>query len=172
MKGFEISTGKKLYSSNLMDNADEKFMYEALLEAQKAYAENEVPVGAVLVYQNEIIARGRNHVEKTQDASCHAEMQCIREGARHLGNWRLLETTLYCTLEPCLMCAGALFLARIRTLVWGARDLRHGAGGSLCNVFLMNHPTHHIGVRSGVLEAACGQIMKDFFKDRRDARII
>ncbi len=155
-----------------MSDNDEKFMYEAIQEAKKAFELGEVPVGAVLVYQKEIIARAHNLVETLKDASAHAEMICMRHAALHLQNWRLLETTLYCTLEPCLMCAGSMLLSRIGTLVWGAKDLRHGANGSWVNIFLESHPMHQITIRSGVLSEECSLLMKDFFKVRRDAKII
>jgi tRNA(Arg) A34 adenosine deaminase TadA len=91
----------------------------------------EVPIGAVLVFQNQIISSAYNQVESLKDATAHAEMLCLKQAAEKLDNWRLLDCTLYCTLEPCLMCAGAMILSRVKTLVWGAPDLRHGAGGSL-----------------------------------------
>ena len=106
---------------------DKDYMEVALEEAQKAYDAGEVPVGAVVVFQNQIISRSYNQVESLQDASAHAEMLCLKQAAQKLGNWRLLDCTLYCTLEPCLMCAGAMILSRIKTLVWGAQDIRHGA---------------------------------------------
>src|ERR1700761_6222819 len=108
---------------------DEKFMLEALKEAWKAFLKDEVPVGAVLVQDNRIIARGHNQVEMLKDATAHAEMLCITSGEAALENWRLIDTTLYATIEPCCMCAGALFLSRVPTLVWGAPDIRHGANG-------------------------------------------
>ena len=113
-------------------------MREALKEAKKAFEKDEVPVGAVLVHKNRIIARGHNQVELLQDATAHAEMICLSAGAEALGNWRLAETTLYCTLEPCCMCAGALLSARVTRLVWGAPDLRVGANGSWIDLFEQN----------------------------------
>src|ERR1700733_6824462 len=131
---------------------DQEFMKFALAEAQKAYDAGEVPIGAVLVFQNQIISSAYNQVESLKDATAHAEMLCLKKAAEKLGNWRLLDCTLYCTLEPCLMCAGALILSRVKTLVWGAPDLRHGAGGSLMDVFAMEHPIHQLEVRKGVLK--------------------
>lgn len=142
-------------------------MKAALDEAQKAFDCGEVPVGAVLVRQNEIIASGYNQVEGLKDATAHAEMVCLKKGAERLGNWRLAETTLYCTLEPCAMCAGALILSRVGTLVWGAPDLRHGADGSLFHVLSEAHPIHQVAVRRGVLKDACAEILQKFFKERR-----
>ena len=148
---------------------DEFFMREALKQAKKAYDAEEVPVGAVLVYENKVIARGYNQVELLKDATAHAEMLCIGAGAQALNNWRLLNTTLYCTLEPCTMCAGALFLSRIKRLVWGAPDLRHGANGSWIDLFVHKHPTHTIEITSGVLAPECATLMQEFFQKRRDA---
>ncbi len=142
-------------------------MKEAIEEAKKAYMQGEVPVGAVLVIQDKIISRGHNAVEMLQDATAHAEMRCLQEASENIGNWRLLGATLYCTLEPCAMCAGAMLLSRIDTLVWGAPDLRHGADGSLFSLLDGQHPIHHITVRKGVLAQECAQLMKDFFLARR-----
>lgn len=149
-------------------NEDERFMREAIKEALKAYEEKEVPVGAVLVQEGHVIARGFNQVERLVDATAHAEILCIGAGSTYLKNWRLEGATLYCTLEPCSMCAGAMFLARIDTLVWGAPDIRHGANGSLLNIFEdVDHPIHKVKVRSGILEEPCSELMRQFFKERR-----
>lgn len=146
---------------------DEKFMFEALKEAWRAFQKEEVPIGAVLVQNGRVIARGHNQVEMLQDATAHAEMLCITAGEVALENWRLADTTLYCTIEPCTMCAGAMFLARVPKLIWGAPDLRHGANGSWVDVFLKQHPTHAVNVSKGVLEAPCAALMRDFFVKRR-----
>lgn len=146
---------------------DEKFMLEALKEAWKAFNKDEVPVGAVLVHKGRVIARGYNQVEMLKDATAHAEMLCITAGEGSLENWRLADTTLYVTIEPCCMCAGAMLLSRIPTLVWGAPDLRHGANGSWVNLFEKNHPTHTMTVRKGVLEEYAATLLRDFFQKRR-----
>jgi tRNA(adenine34) deaminase len=146
---------------------DERFMLEALKQAWKAFQADEVPVGAVLVKDKQIIARGFNQVEMLKDATAHAEMLCLTAGEVAVDNWRLSQTTLYCTIEPCCMCAGAMFLTRISTLVWGAPDLRHGANGSWINVFDSVHPMHTIEVKQGVLQPFCAQLMKDFFQLQR-----
>ncbi len=146
---------------------EEIFMHEALVEAKKAFNAGEVPVGAVLVYEGKIVARAHNRVEQEKDATCHAEMLCIRASARLLGNWRLTGATLYCTLEPCSMCAGALLLARVDTLVYGAKDLRHGADGSFIDLLKKKHPTHEIKVYGGVLEEEARTLMQTFFQQRR-----
>ncbi|MCH9624964.1 MAG: tRNA-specific adenosine deaminase [Chlamydiales bacterium] len=147
------------------------FMREALKQARKAYREGEVPVGAVLVFEERVIARGYNQVELLKDATAHAEMLCMGSGAQALDNWRLLDCTLYCTVEPCSMCAGGMYLSRIKRLVWGAPDLRHGANGSWIDLFSLKHPTHQIEVTPRVLEEECGQIMQEFFRERRSQKI-
>ena len=151
-------------------NDDEKFMLEALKEAWKAYSAAEVPVGAVLVHKGRIIARGYNQVEMLKDATAHAEMLCITSGEAALDNWRLADTALYCTIEPCSMCAGAMLLSRVPVLVWGAPDIRHGANGSWVNLFDKSHPTHSIAIRKGILQEYCALLMKDFFQKRRIER--
>jgi len=150
-----------------MMDSDEHFMREALKEARKAYRTEEVPVGAVLVFEGKVIARGHNQVEMLKDATAHAEMLCMGAGAQALDNWRLLNTTLYCTIEPCVMCGGALLLSRVKRLVWGAPDIRHGANGSWFDLFEHTHPTHQLSITSGVLADECGAILQDFFRMRR-----
>ncbi len=146
---------------------DEFFMREALKEAKKAFDSDEVPVGAVLVLENHVIARGHNQVELLQDATAHAEMLCLTSGASLLHNWRLTDTTLYCTLEPCPMCAGALFASRIERLVWGAPDLRLGANGSWIDLFSQKHPMHSIQVTGHILESESADLMTRFFQKKR-----
>lgn len=146
---------------------DEKFMLEALKEAWKAYKAEEVPVGAVLVHKGRIIARGYNQVEMLRDATAHAEMLCITAGEGALNNWRLSETTLYVTIEPCSMCAGAMLLSRITRLVWGAPDIRHGANGSWINLFEKPHPMHSLAIHTGVLAEWSATLMRNFFQQKR-----
>lgn len=146
---------------------DEKWMLEALKEAWKAFNANEVPIGAVLVKNNQVIARGYNQVEAFNDATAHAEMLCIRSGETVCGNWRLADTTLYTTLEPCSMCAGAILLTRIPVLVWGAPDIRHGANGSWVDLFAKQHPMHTLEIRKGVLANYASTLLQDFFKKQR-----
>ncbi len=153
------------YKESLQD--DERFMREALKEAKKAFDRDEVPVGAVLVHEGKIIARGFNQVEMLQDATAHAEMLCLTSASSYLENWRLTNTTLYCTLEPCCMCAGALMLSRISTLVWAAKDLRLGANGSFVDLFDKKHPFHSIEIRKGVLESQSSDLMREFFQLQR-----
>jgi tRNA(adenine34) deaminase len=148
-------------------NEDEHFMREALKEAERAFEEGEVPVGAVLVFEGRVIARGRNQVELLKDATAHAEMICITAGSSHLENWRLKGTTLYCTLEPCTMCAGAALLSRLDRLIYGAPDIRHGACGSWFNLFERKHPTHTLEIKGGVLSEFSAHLMQEFFAKRR-----
>jgi tRNA(adenine34) deaminase len=149
-------------------NDDERFMIEALKEAWKAFKLEEVPVGAVLVKEGKIIARGHNQVEMLRDATAHAEMLCLTSGEVAVENWRLNDTTLYCTIEPCSMCAGAMFLTRLSKLVWGAPDIRHGANGSWIDLFNKPHPMHTITIQQGVLQPYCTTLMKQFFQKRRE----
>jgi len=151
-----------------METTDLFYMKEALKEAQKAFDQGEVPVGSILVYQNEIIARFANQVETLIDATAHAEILCLRKGFEVLGNWRLTGCTLYVTLEPCPMCAGAIISSRIDRIVWGAPDLRQGAGGSLINLLGVPHPIHTVQVTSGVLAEESAHLMKTFFQKRRE----
>ncbi|MFZ0565399.1 MAG: tRNA adenosine(34) deaminase TadA [Chlamydiales bacterium] len=149
---------------------DTYFMREALKEAEKAYLSDEVPVGAVLVFEQRVIARAHNQVELLKDATAHAEMICMGAGAQALDNWRLLETTLYCTIEPCVMCAGGMLLSRIKRLVWGAKDIRHGANGSWMDLFARPHPFHRVEITSGILSDECGAILQNFFRERRERK--
>lgn len=148
-------------------NDDERFMREALKEAIKAFQAKEVPVGCVIVKDGVIIARGYNQVELLKDATAHAEILAITTAENALDNWRLKGCTIYCTLEPCVMCAGAMLLSRVDAIVWGAPDIRLGANGSWVDLFSIKHPLHTIQVRSGVLEQWCQQPLKLFFQVRR-----
>jgi len=150
------------------ESEDEKLMLEALKEAWKAFQNDEVPVGAVLVKDGRVIARGYNQVELLKDATAHAEMLCMTAGANALENWRLLNCTLYCTLEPCAMCAGAMLLSRVDRVVWGAPDIRHGANGSWVDLFEEKHPTHQITAERGVLGEYAASLLKDFFQTKRE----
>ena len=146
---------------------DERFMVEALKEALKAYEEKEVPIGAVLVQEGRILARGHNQVELLNDATAHGEMLAMTAGAAKLENWRLSDTTLYTTLEPCVMCLGAALLSRVSRIVWAAPDKRHGALGSWVNLLDKPHPTHSLTIKGGVLEEAAASLMVTFFRERR-----
>ena len=146
---------------------DEAFMREALQEAELAATDGEVPVGAILVHENAIVARGRNARERQQDPTAHAELIVIREAAEKLQSWRLTGTTLYVTLEPCLMCAGAMLQARIPRLVFSAWDPKAGACGSLFALHEDNRLNHQIAVTSGVLENESRDLLQRFFQRLR-----
>lgn len=145
-----------------------RFMEQALLEAQKAYDMDEVPIGAVVVKDGEIIARGHNLRETGRDPTLHAEMVAIREAARYLGGWRLTGCELYVTIEPCPMCAGAIMQARIQRVVFGAMDPKAGCAGSLYNLLQDPRFNHQVEVVGGVMEEECRRIMQDFFRKRRE----
>lgn len=149
---------------------DEEAMRAALAEAQVAAAADEVPVGAVVLYGGVIVARAHNLRESTHDPLGHAEVLAIRATAAALGRWRLLGCTLVVTLEPCTMCAGAISLARLDRLVFGARDPRAGAVGSLMNVATDVRLNHRPAVTEGVLHEACGEVLRHFFGAKRAAR--
>lgn len=142
-------------------------MQEALTLARKAGAVGEVPVGAVVVKQGAIIGRGWNHPIAAHDPTAHAEIIAIREAARTLENYRLTDTTLYVTLEPCAMCAGAMVHARVSRLVFGAPDPRAGAAGSLFNIVQTPVLNHRVDLAGGVLAEQCGELLKGFFSQRR-----
>ncbi|MBV1756970.1 MAG: tRNA adenosine(34) deaminase TadA [Dethiosulfatibacter sp.] len=143
------------------------FMMEALKEAQKAYDMEEIPIGAVIVKDGKIIGRGFNQKEESCDATAHAEMIAIREANVKLQAWRLTGCTMYVTLEPCAMCAGALVNARIDKLVIGASDLKTGACGSVFNIAQDKRLNHQIELQIGVLEEDCSSILKSFFEKLR-----
>ena len=150
-----------------MIDIDQKYMQLALEMAKLAVQKEEVPVGAVLVSEGLVISKKCNLVESLNDATAHAELLCIQEGARRLGSWRLLGTTLYTTLEPCSMCLGAILLARVSKVVYGAPDIRHGACGSFVNLLNQKHPTHTLEIKAGVYEDESRMLLKNFFKKRR-----
>ena len=147
---------------------DEFFMNMALEEARIAFSKGEVPVGAVLVSNGEVIAKAHNLVETLQDATAHAEVLCLRYASSKLSNWRLVDTILYTTLEPCCMCAGAMILSRVEAVVWAAPDIRQGACGSWVHILDSTHPIHNLKIRSGVFANESSKLMKDFFKQRRE----
>lgn len=147
--------------------ADETLMRVALEEARAAAEAGEVPVGAVAVRGGAIVARGQNRVLRDVDPTAHAEMVAMRAAAEAIGNYRLVDCELYVTLEPCAMCAGATIHARLGRLVWGAADPKAGAAGSVVEV--LNHPrlNHQMAVTSGVFAEECGELLREFFRERR-----
>lgn len=147
---------------------DEGYMREAIREAETAFLLGEVPIGVVIVCDSRIIARGHNLRETTGDPTAHAEIIALREASQLKRHWRLTETVLYTTLEPCPMCAGAMVQARIKRLVFGASDPKAGAAGSLINIVQDERLNHRLEVTSGVLADECGKILKRFFKERRN----
>lgn len=146
-----------------MEENDLKFMKEALKEAERALVKDEVPIGAVVVYQNQIIARAHNYSETLNDATAHAEMQAITAAADYLGGKYLKECTLYVTLEPCVMCAGASAWSQVKEIVYGASDPKRGYSALADNRIL--HPKTKL--RSGVLDQECGKIISDYFLGKR-----
>ena len=142
-------------------------MKEALIEARKAYMLGEVPIGAVIVKDGQVIARGHNLTETTKDPTAHAEMIAIREAARVLGGWRLIGCSMYVTVEPCSMCTGAMIWSRIENLYIGTMDPKAGACGSVFNIAEEDRLNHRINVERGILEEECRSIMKEFFKELR-----
>jgi tRNA(adenine34) deaminase len=150
-----------------MGIAETEFMREALAEAQAAAEAGEVPIGAVAVIGGEIVGRGQNRLLRDVDPTAHAEMVAMRAAARAISNYRLIECELFVTLEPCAMCAGAMIHARLKRLIYGASDPKAGAAGSVLEV--VNHPrlNHQMLVTSGVLDEECGQLLREFFRQRR-----
>ncbi|MES2012163.1 MAG: tRNA adenosine(34) deaminase TadA [Pseudomonadota bacterium] len=146
---------------------DIHFMQHALELAQAAAQAGEVPVGAIIVKDGVIIGRGSNAPIGTHDPTAHAEVQAMRDAAQHLGNYRLVDCTLYVTLEPCAMCTGAIQHARIARLVYGANDPKTGACGSVVNLMAEAKLNHHAEMTSGVLATECGSVLTDFFRLRR-----
>jgi len=147
--------------------ADQRYMRLALEEAQRALDSGDVPVGALAVWNGEIIGRGHNQREAQADPTAHAEMLALRQAAAHIGSWRLDGVTLYCTLEPCAMCAGAMVLARLARLVFGAYDSKAGAAGSVLDI--TRHPglNHCVRVQGGLYEAAAAAQLRRFFRELR-----
>ena len=149
-------------------NKTENYMKIALNQAQIAYEQNEIPIGAVVVFQEKIIGKGYNQIEQLQDATAHAEIIAITSAENTIGNWRLKECDLYVTLEPCIMCAGAIVNSRIRNVFFGAYDEKFGGCSSLYN--LCNDPrlNHNCGVKGGIMEVDCNWILNEFFQKVRN----
>jgi tRNA-adenosine deaminase (EC 3.5.4.-) len=143
-------------------------MYAALQEAIKAFDEDEVPIGAVIVHQNKIISRGYNQIEKLKDATAHAEMIAITSAANRLGNWRLNDCSLYVTLEPCIMCTGAILNSRISEVYFSTYDTKSGACGSIYNIPDENRTNHHLKVYSGLMAEESSSLLRDFFESLRN----
>ncbi len=149
------------------DEIDRRYMQEALTLAQRALTSEDVPVGALVVYDGRIIGRGFNQREQLQDPTAHAEMIAITAAAEHIGHWRLENCTLYVTLEPCAMCAGALVLARVQRLVYGASDGKAGACGSLYEITADTRLNHQVETVPGIMAEPCAELLREFFRHRR-----
>ncbi|WP_175618878.1 tRNA adenosine(34) deaminase TadA [Virgibacillus halodenitrificans] len=149
---------------------DEIFMLKAIEEAKKAHKINEVPIGAVIVFKNEIIATGHNVRESSQTTLSHAELIAIEQANQTIGSWRLEDCTLFVTLEPCPMCAGAVVQSRIKRVVYGAADPKAGCAGSLMNLLQDTRFNHQVELTSGVMEKECSMLLKDFFKQLRNRK--
>jgi len=151
---------------------DEMWMRQALDLAKQAELAGEVPVGAILVYENQVIGEGANSPIQHHDPSAHAEINALRQGALNHQNYRLPNTTLYITLEPCAMCAGAIIQARVGRVVFGASDPKTGAAGSVFNILQNAQLNHRVELTSGVLATECSQLISDFFRKKRQGAII
>jgi tRNA(adenine34) deaminase len=162
-----MDRARRPFMTTVVEAVDNLFMREALKAALLAQELGEVPIGAVLVHEGQIIGRGYNLRETSQDPTTHAEMIAIRQAAAHLGSWRLLDCTLYVTLEPCVMCMGAIILARIPRLVFACRDPRVGAAGSIYNFSLDERFNHRVVTSEGVLAEECSALLSGFFQERR-----
>ncbi|UWG97273.1 tRNA adenosine(34) deaminase TadA [Dehalobacter sp. DCM] len=145
----------------------EDWMRFALEQAQNAFDQDEIPVGALIVHQGKILSLAFNEKEQTQDPTAHAEILAIQRAARKIGNWRLTDATLYVTLEPCPMCAGAIVQSRIKQLVYGATDAKGGAVESVMNVLNKNCWNHKVDVIAGILEEECAALLKTYFQNKR-----
>lgn len=148
----------------------EKFMREAIRQARKAYLLDEVPIGCVIVHEGKIIARGYNRRNTDKNTLSHAELNAIRKAARKLGDWRLEECTMYVTLEPCQMCAGAMVQARLTEAVIGCMNPKAGCAGSVLNILEMDGFNHKVQVTRGILEEECSQMMSQFFRELRERK--
>ena len=151
-------------------HSDEYFMKQALLEAERAFEEDEVPVGAVIVHENRIIGRAHNQREQLNDPTAHAEILALTQAATELGTWRLTGTTIYVTLEPCPMCAGALVNARVDKLVFGCFDPKAGACGTLWNLAQSDKLNHRLTVVSDMMADDCRRVLQEFFRGKRGER--
>ena len=149
---------------------DEKYMKEALRQAKKAYALMEVPIGCVIVYEGKIIARGYNRRNTDKNTTSHAEINAIRKASKKLGDWRLEGCTIYITLEPCQMCAGAIVQSRMRRVIIGSMNPKAGCAGSVLNLLQMQQFNHQVEITRGVLEETCSSMLSAFFRELRQRK--
>lgn len=151
-------------------NQDEKYMREAIRQAKKAYAMNEVPIGCVIVCEDKIISRGYNRRTTDKNPLAHAEMIAIKKASKKVGDWRLEDCTMYVTLEPCQMCSGAIVQSRMKKVVVGCMNEKAGCAGSILNLLQMDAFNHQVELETGVLGEECSLLMKNFFKELRKAK--
>lgn len=149
---------------------DEKYMKEAIRQAKKAKALDEVPIGCVIVYEDKIIARGYNRRNTDKNTLSHAELNSIRKASKKLGDWRLEGCTMYITLEPCQMCAGAIVQARVSRVVIGSMNPKAGCAGSVLNILQMDRFNHQVELTKGVLQEECSTMLSEFFKELREKK--
>ncbi|MBS6194558.1 MAG: tRNA adenosine(34) deaminase TadA [Clostridiales bacterium] len=161
---------RQLREQEIQQKKDEKYMREAIRQAKKAYALTEVPIGCVIVHEDKIIARGYNRRNTDQNTLSHAEMNAIRKASKKLGDWRLEGCTMYITLEPCQMCAGAIVQARVSRVVIGSMNPKAGCAGSVLNLLEMEQFNHQVEVTRGVLEEECSGMLSDFFRELREEK--
>jgi tRNA(adenine34) deaminase len=159
-----------LLHNPLIEPTDDLFMQEALRLAKKAYAADEVPVGAIVVREGKIIARAYNQVELLKDATAHAEMLALTQAEAAVGDWRLIDCDLYVTKEPCVMCAGAIVHTRIRRVIFGCVDSKAGAAGSMLNLLQQPALNHRCEITTGVQQTECAAILQEFFRRQRDLK--
>lgn len=153
-----------------MKNTDEKFMKEAIKQAKKAYAINEVPIGCVIVQNGKIIARGYNRRNIDKNTLAHAELSAIKKASKKTGDWRLEDCTMYVTLEPCQMCAGAIVQSRMQRVVIACMNKKAGCAGSVLNLLQMQEFNHQVELTKGVLETECSEMLSQFFRELRDKK--
>ena len=149
---------------------DERYMKEAIKQAKKAYALDEVPIGCVIVQDNKIIARGYNRRNTDKNALAHAEISAIKKASKKTGDWRLEDCTMYVTLEPCQMCAGAIVQSRMKKVVIGAMNPKAGCAGSIINILQMKQFNHQVEMENGILEKECADMLSTFFKELREKK--
>lgn len=149
---------------------DERYMKEAIKQAKKAYALDEVPIGCVIVQDNKIIARGYNRRNTDKNALAHAEISAIKKASKKTGDWRLEDCTMYVTLEPCQMCAGAIVQSRMKKVVIGAMNPKAGCAGSVINILQMKRFNHQVEMENGILEKECADMLSTFFKELREKK--
>ena len=161
---------QKIVKRNSKDTEDEKYMRQAMKQAIKAYELEEVPIGCIIVYEGKIIARAYNRRNTDKNALAHAEIEAIRKASKKMGDWRLEGCTMYVTLEPCQMCAGAIVQSRMTNVVIGSMNKKAGCAGSVLNILEMPEFNHQVKVTRGVLENECGSMLSDFFRELRERK--